>query len=156
MYQEPKIIPTLDADKIIPRLWQGAYPAYNMLDVKKHFDVLVLCADELHMIGKDVYFPTLTILRVGLYDKEPIRDGDLEKAEVMAKNVAEAYRLGKRILITCAVGLNRSGLVTALALRFIENKSGEECARIVKAARFDALYNNAFNAYICSLPSPNQ
>ena len=154
MYNEPNIIDALDADKIIPRLWQGSYPAYSMGEVQKHFDVLVLCADELHMIGRDADFPTLTILRVSLDDCEPPRKGDLEKAEVMAAKVAGAHKLGKRILVTCAAGLNRSGLVTALALRFIIGKSGEECANIVKHARQDALCNRYFDFYVRSFLAP--
>lgn len=150
VYQEPAVIHELDADRIIPRLWQGAYPAYNMKAVKKHFDVLVLCADELLMDGKDALYPTIKILRTGLDDCRPVRDGDLEKASAMAVKVAEAYKAGKRILVTCAAGLNRSGLVTALALKLIEGKSGTECVAMVQKARRHALYNRDFEFYVCS------
>lgn len=160
MNNEPNVMPILDADKIIPGLWQGSYPGYGrsgaMDEVEKYFDILVLCADELHMIGRDADFPKLTIMRVGLDDREPPRKGDLEKAEAMAEKVAIAYRSGKRVLVTCAAGLNRSGLVTALALRLINGKSGNECADIVQSARKDALYNRYFNFHVRSLLLPNK
>lgn len=145
---------SLNANKIIDRLWQGSYP-YSMDAVKENFDVLVLCADELQMTYNDIlldeHYPSITIIRCGLDDSIPVRAGDFKKANNASKKIAIEYNLGKQILITCAAGLNRSGLITALVLRLISDMSGSDASKLIKNARHGALYNTAFDAYICSL-----
>lgn len=61
-----------------------------------------------------------------------------------AKVVAAFDSAGKRVLVSCHMGLNRSGVVAALAL-VLEGASPDEAIESVRAARGPlALHNRAF------------
>lgn len=107
------------------------------------FDILVLCAEELQPSSR--HFPYTTVLRC------PLRDdpNGLKKQQARmvirtAQTVARAVRSGRRCLVTCNAGLNRSGLVTATALHLLTGYSGFECVSIVQERRPGALFNEAF------------
>ena len=72
-----------------------------------------------------------------------------QAAEIVARRV----RSGERVLVTCAMGRNRSGLVSALALHFLTGISGAEAARLVKARRHNALTNRYFMAALFKVPA---
>jgi len=95
-------------------LAQGAYP--GGVDPKvlwKHFDVLVLMAEE----GQPdmLVYPGKKVLRA------PIDDGDLterydRRIQRVLPDVIASVQQGKRVLVTCMAGRNRSGVMVALAL----------------------------------------
>jgi len=100
----------IDAHRIAPKLWIGSYPTDPR--VCEQFDLIVLCAMELQSLR----FPCRSaILHVPLDDAEPTRH-EVSVALRAAKEVAEARRQGKRVLVTCAQGVNRSSLVAAMSL----------------------------------------
>lgn len=69
-------------------------------------------------------------------------------AEDAARCVARKVQRGRRVLVTCAMGLNRSGLVTGLALRRL-GIGGDEAVELVRRARGPrALSNRAFAAMV--------
>ena len=60
---------------------------------------------------------------------------------------------GRRVLVRCSGGLNRSGLVSALALTHL-GRSADEAVALVRAARGPwALTNPGFVAHLKSLGS---
>jgi protein-tyrosine phosphatase len=129
----------LDASNIVRRLWIGGVPPFD-----RHlpeFDVLVLCARELQ--------PESLAFR-GTVIRCPIRDADpteLEHKTVLAagRAVAKALVGGHRVLVTCAAGRNRSGLVTGLALGLVTRMSATEIIALIRARRRpDCLTNPAF------------
>jgi protein-tyrosine phosphatase len=52
-----------------------------------------------------------------------------------AARVARRLRAGKRILVTCAMGLNRSGLVAALAMSDVWGMNADEIVGRLRRAR---------------------
>lgn len=141
----------IDAHRLMPRLWQGSYPESGALLRELDFHLLVMCAYELQTPDA---FP-----EVGVY-MCPLDDSDLSAAEARdaneaARRIAQMYRGGARVLVTCAAGRNRSGLVSALTIRLINGCSGQRAADLVIEKRPNALTNRSFRRYLESLPPPS-
>lgn len=95
-------------------MWMGSMPIpYSGL--YKHFDGLVLCACEYQC--PPGFFPGVEVLSVSLNDDgSPMKRSEAFAAVKAAKEVMAWIEAGKRVLVTCMQGRNRSGLVTALTL----------------------------------------
>jgi hypothetical protein len=79
------------------------------------FDTLVLCALE-HQ-PPSLWFPNTRVMRVMLDDSgPPPTQTEILAAVAMGREVARQLRHGRRVLVTCWKGRNRSGLVTGIAL----------------------------------------
>jgi protein-tyrosine phosphatase len=93
-----------------------------------------------------------------VYLKMPLDDGDhlpdLAVLDGVVQSVAGAWKGGRKILVHCRMGLNRSGLVDALVLRQVFNLTGAEAMKIVQARREGSLSNPVFAAHLRSLPRP--
>lgn len=135
------------ATQIVPGLWQGEFPPPGSNLRMLGFDVLVLCAQELQPPARS--YPDVRVVRAPMDDSFAV---PVELAHGTARNVARVLNANKRVLVTCAMGLNRSGLVSALALWYTRNWSGERCVARVQAQRAGALCNSAFARYVRSLP----
>jgi protein-tyrosine phosphatase len=116
----------MDAQRIATKLWMGSYPRGP---VRYEFNALVLCAKELqeHFEHPD---PPRILVRVPLDDHEPT-PAEVKLALRGARRVNELRRQGLRVLVTCAQGINRSGLVVALALVL----DGMPAAQAIQAVR---------------------
>jgi protein-tyrosine phosphatase len=68
-----------------------------------------------------------------------------------AREVARRLRKGQRVLVTCAMGLNRSGLVSALALRMQGVPSERAIAAVRQARGPNALNNGQFRRLIAGV-----
>jgi len=83
-----------------------------------------------------------------LSDHDPPRKGDPERAFAASGLVADQLASGKHVLVTCAMGLNRSALVAGLALRRLGFPAEEVVGSIRRArhgvADIEALSNQAF------------
>jgi protein-tyrosine phosphatase len=101
------------------------------------FDVLLLCATEYQPASS--HYPGVTVLHVPLNDDgSPPTQDEIELAKNAAMRVSDFARRGKRVLVTCRMGRNRSGLVSGLAL--VEVGHGSLAAiRLVQSARTNAL-----------------
>ena len=112
----------------------------------------------------DVADPDLLLVadRLGstTYRKEALVDGpELPKAvilEELVRDVVTAVAAGRRVMVACAGGRNRSGLVLGLALRELLACSGAEALRLVQSRREDALNNETFARHLAALPPPAQ
>lgn len=136
---------TLDAtriagpsDRFQGTLYQGHAPPTG--DAARHagFDAIVLCAEEYQPTD----FPGVRVLHVPLDDARPTPEEWL-RANVAARDVASLLRAGKRVLVTCWQGRNRSGLVVALALRRM-GMTGQQAVERVRSRRAGALTNPHF------------
>jgi protein-tyrosine phosphatase len=89
------------------RLAQGSAPPEH---VKLPFDTIVLSAKEYQP-----RMPGYEVLHVPLDDSAPT---EVERAQIRrtAREVARRVRAGKRVLVTCWQGRNRSGVIAGLAL----------------------------------------
>lgn len=94
-------------------LWMGGAPPVGPT-VSRHFDALALCAVEYQVPNA---FPGVETLAVPLNDDgSPMTRQEAKAAVAAAGQVISWLSSGKSVLVTCYMGLNRSGLVTAIAL----------------------------------------
>jgi hypothetical protein len=141
--------------EILPGLWQGGthdgdtlgYGDHRRVGITKdHFDsVFTLYAD-----AKPVDW-FVKELRFGFYDGN-MRDfdptNDLLDIVKMAHN---EWKSGKRVLVRCQAGLNRSGITMALVL-IREGYSPQEAIDLIKSERGSwALCNSTFTRWLQSL-----
>lgn len=135
------------AHKLIDHLFQGGYPPPGDGLKNNGIDVLVLCAAGLQDAS---LFPGLEVICApGDDDPRPHRlsrfiDGWIAAAHTAAARVKE----GKNVLVTCAAGQNRSGLVNALIMREVTGLSGPEIVAHIQRSRPLALNNAGFVDYI--------
>lgn len=115
------------------------------------YDLVVLCA-------RDATMPTLPKGAVGVHLKlddtkeVPMPVEQVREVLDVSRAVHVARVLDRRVLVACAMGLNRSGLVTALALRRAgyDPKSAVEKVRAARGP--DALSNARFERMVWTLP----
>ncbi len=99
----------VDSHRIAPKLHIGGHPPARLREYG--FDLVVLCALE------DMRRRDIQTIYVGLIDVEdPMEPAALDRALQAARQINDARRLGKRVLVTCQAGVNRSALVAAMAL----------------------------------------
>jgi hypothetical protein len=148
-----------NATWIASRLWQGSAPACKTPLGQIGFDVLVLTAVE-HQLDASC-FPDVRVIHAELDDSgPPPTEKELRDAHRAADEASSLWRRGARVLVTCQVGANRSGLVTALILRDALGITGSEAREMVQQARvahtpsgpLRALSNKHFARYLDSLP----
>jgi protein-tyrosine phosphatase len=140
-----------NVSRIGPHLWQGSAPPKGSEIWFRGFEVVALCAFELQATP-GTFGPT-RILPAPMDDA----DADVETiatAKRAARSVCNHLLKGLRVLVTCAQGRNRSGLVVALAVRAIARVAGAEAMRRVRELRPNALTNPQFARYLESLPAP--
>lgn len=65
-----------------------------------------------------------------------------------AQRAAQLLSKGNKVLVTCMAGLNRSGMVAAMALHLHTGWSGEECVRHIQSQRSMALCNETFEQWL--------
>lgn len=90
------------------QLAQGSAPP---LEARVPFDVIVFSAKE--------YQPNLSgydVMHVPLDDGPPPDTKTRERIRAAARQIAEHVRAGRRVLVTCWQGRNRSGVLAGLAL----------------------------------------
>lgn len=140
-----------DASEIYPNLWQGSRPPEGPALASYGYGAVVFCAKEWQ---PDVSrFPGIRVIYAPNdddYSRGPTRK-ELTLALRAAREVAQLVARGVRVLVSCQMGLNRSGLVSALALHFLTGKNGLACILNVKRCRPHALANPGFQKALCGL-----
>jgi protein-tyrosine phosphatase len=131
------------ADHVHGGLWQGSRPPQGKEIADAGFDVLVLTAMEYQPPSEA--FPGVRVLHTPLDDAEPTA---VERSMAFGASaaVAEALKRGKRVLVTCQMGLNRSGWVVARALQLGGVSRRESIAMVRRARGSMALCNDDFVA----------
>jgi protein-tyrosine phosphatase len=143
----------MSASRIAPKLYQGSLPPFGTELAEKGFQTLVLCAEEWQP-GAGL-FPGVEVLYCPFADRAaPLSRGVWERIHHTAARVARRVQRQDRVLVTCAAGLNRSGLVTALALIELYGCSGEEAIVWVRRERSPAaLSNRTFATHLARIPA---
>ena len=141
--------PTNTWDEILPGLWMGGTPDEQWLDIpytwapgvrrdERPFDVVV----TLFALAQPFSWGVQE-LRFGFSDGNPAYI-DMQQVIEVAAWAHGQWSAGRRVLIRCQAGLNRSGLITALVLL----KAGwpvEEAIEHIRACRSSsALCNQEF------------
>lgn len=125
----------MDADRITSGLYLGSAPQEC-----GPFDVVVLAAKELQNIPLEC-----PVIHAPLDDAKPTRD-EVYTALQAAKKVRQLRRGGKKVLVTCAQGINRSALIVALVL-MMNGLSARDAVKLIRAKRhtmFKPLSNREF------------
>ena len=137
-------LPVIDASRLLPRLYIGSAPASANAVHAAGFRTLALCAIEIQPPAQAL--EGLRVLRCPITDdgSRPMPDEDWIRAVHTAQQVALLVRNDEPVLVTCAQGRNRSGIVCALALHFLYGWRGGECVRYVQMRRKGALGNERF------------
>ena len=137
----------LDADRIAPGLYIGSAPAE---ETKLPFDILVLAAKEYQPREA---FAHIAVVHVPLDDNfDHMTRDEVAAAIHVGRNVAVWLRKGQRVLVTCMAGKNRSGLISALALRYRYAANATTAIQAVRRARLGALSNPRFVELIGKVP----
>lgn len=136
-------------DEIVPGLWMGGHE-FRRPAGRLEFAVV---RDEFDLVQ--------TLLRLPGHGPDdgvehhvwPIPDGPLDATQLagvirLARAAGEALDDGRKVLVRCYHGYNRSGLVVAHTL--VRRGSGvEEAIRLIRARRSPwALHNDLFVAYL--------
>lgn len=122
---------------------EGIFQGGSMQPCWQEFDAVFTCT------GKQGTGPAPGVPHTRLL----IPDGTLvpaqfEQVVVLATQVAEHARDGQTVLVRCRAGLNRSGLVTALALTRL-GYGPNEAIRLIREKRSPwALCNEGFERYV--------
>lgn len=138
----------LDCNRVIPGLYQGAYPEPDGRKIP-FVDVIVLAARELQPSAD--YFPQTLVIHAPIDDNVTRRlvGKDAATAVAAGQLVARMVARGQKVLVTCAMGLNRSGLISSIALVHLD-RTPHEAIRAVRRARPGALYNQRFVEFLIS------
>lgn len=99
----------IDAHRVASKLWIGSFPQDSR--ACKMFDVIVLCAKE----HQDLPYSCSNVLHVPLDDAKPTAN-EVSLALRAGSVINKLRSQGKRVLVTCAAGVNRSSWVAATAL----------------------------------------
>jgi protein-tyrosine phosphatase len=151
---EEHVLGALDGPtEMIPGcLWQGPWPDdLNLIVEKLRLDLIVNLEFAQHDPFRQSSRPFDTIWF-------PIHDSnrlpELRKLHRVSGCVTERIKAGQRVLVHCAAGLNRSGLVTALVVRQYYGINGASAVDLLRSKRPWALCNPTFAEYVASLKEP--
>lgn len=140
----------IDAHRIYPGLWQGSIPPQGGLLDRAGFDVLVLAAEE-HQPPAE-RFPGVRVVHAPLDDDlRGMSRSHRRLWRSASREIAAALCHGKRVLVTCAAGRNRSGVLNAEALKQL-GMPASAAVLLVKASRPNALTNKAFVRMLLDRP----
>lgn len=147
------------ASEIAPNLWQGGFPLEPGRLRQAGFNVLVLCAEELQPEPVDDHLERLGLIVIHAPMNDVEMDGEeLKKtfniASKAAHEVVEHLKAGRKVLVTCIAGRNRSGFVSALSLILHHGMSGKDAAERVRKMRANALTNESFSKLLERIPAP--
>lgn len=135
--------------EIIPGLWQGDQSS-GVIAAEQEFDVVVNLTPTT-MGTQRVMKPGSTYIRWEIADG-PLPD--LVKLQSIAYGCGVALKAKRAVLVHCAAGINRSGLMCALIVRGVERCSGADAVAIVRTARPGALSNKVFADWLQTLDPP--
>jgi protein-tyrosine phosphatase len=122
----------MSRSEIIPKLFVGSKPAPGR---HEGIDTIVLAAME-YQPPADL-FPGVEVIYVPLDDapNRPLREDEIADATKAGARVARRLRAGRRVLVTCQMGLNRSALIAALAMHEVYGMSADAIITRLRAAR---------------------
>lgn len=141
----------MNADQVSKNLWVGGVPT-NPSEVEKKFDTLVLCAKEFQDVFPTHKHKKTELILAPMYDGKPT---NVEKRRALKAAIEVRERLdnGKKVLVTCAAGVNRSALVASIAMMLGEKDTAKSAVNKIRKRRnppsgATPLLNNHFIEFI--------
>ena len=127
----------LNAHQIAGTIWQGALPVQQPWAVRgMKFDLLVTAVPpDPRGYGVPVIHAPLTDDAFGIVK------GDWRRAWLAAQAVCASARRKQKVLVCCAEGRNRSGLIVGIALQQLYGLSGAEVIAKIQSRRPQSLTN---------------
>lgn len=139
----------LDFHWIVPGVAQGSFPQ-PLAEAFQHADTIVFCAEEKQ--PRNARVPAgKKIVKFGFDDDiyRPIPQEAGVLFHQMAQHLSREVVSGRKLLITCAMGLNRSGLMTGLTIMYAFRMSPRDVIKLIRARRSkDALMNPIFEQWL--------
>jgi protein-tyrosine phosphatase len=138
--------PPFDANEIIPGLWQGEQVGVEGFpeSLPENFPVIVFAAVEHQPRFDGGEDPSQLLIYAPMRDTLQPTEQEQRTALLTAQRVLQEHALGKRVLVTCVSGLNRSGLIVGLVL-IMSGWEPKEAIRHIRQTRSDwALSNETF------------
>ena len=136
--------------EVLPGLWQSGLPE-DWSALRAQVDAVVDLADA----GQG---PSGDDLGALTYLKAPLEDGEQLPDPVLLTHltdlVADLVRGGRRVLVHCTFGKNRSGLLMTLVVRELLGVDGATALAHVRAVRHRAVNNEGFARWLSELPAP--
>jgi hypothetical protein len=164
-YEDPNYDDFLPADiwtEVAPNLWQGGTDDDDIIGIRvlevdyepritlEDFDTVV----TLHAWSNPADWGVKEI-RFGFDDGEVGKDVFPKDLFFLAKYVDDELKAGKRVLVRCLAGLNRSGLINALVL-IRQGYTAELAIASIRSARSKwALCNLNFEDWLLSINEEN-
>jgi hypothetical protein len=148
----PGVPPVDPPTELIPgRLWQGGCPVDFDWVEETGIDAVIDFADP------DAHPPAgatdgMIYLKAPLVDGEEVPDPALTLR--LAALVAGLIEDGRKVLVHCTFGRNRSGLMASLIVRQVLGLSGAEAVAYVQERRDGTVNNVQFAEWLRSLPVP--
>ena len=148
--------------EILPNLWLGGTAGNDIVPevgrkvfstsvkpiTKKDFDTVVTLyawANPCDWLVKEI--------RYGYYDSPKMDTIDLDSITQLVEIAYADWKAGKKVLVRCQAGLNRSSLIMALVL-MKEGYDSNEAISLMRDKRSPlCLFNKVFEAYIRGLDS---
>ena len=122
----------MSRSEIVPNLFVGSKPSPG-----RHADVdtIVLAAMEYQPHADR--FPGAEVIHVPLDDapSRPMYEDEIAGAMKAAARVARRLRAGRRVLVTCQMGLNRSALIAVIAIHDVYGMGAAEIIARLRRAR---------------------
>lgn len=121
-----------EVSEVAPGLYVGSKPPPGH---HAGVDVIVLAAMEYQPPAH--LFPGTEVIHAPLDDApgRHMREDEIALATKAAERVARRLRAGRRVLSSCAMGLNRSALVAALAMHEVYGMRPDEIVARLRRAR---------------------
>ena len=136
--------------EVLPGLWWSGLPD-DWAVLRGRVDAVIDLADP----GPG---PSAEDLGDITYVKAPLEDGETLPEPVLLDHltglVVDLVRQGRRVLVHCTFGKNRSGLLMALVVREVLGCDGPTALARVREVRENAVNNDAFNDWVSGLPAP--
>jgi hypothetical protein len=137
---------------ISPQIAQGSRPPAGSWLRENGFTAVVFAAHEYQ--PEDRYYPGVVIVRASLDDSgAPMSNREWSDALRASAFVSTLVKKDHMVYVSCWMGQNRSGLISALAVHRLTGISGRRAADHVRKHRPHALTNPSFSAALDALPA---
>jgi protein-tyrosine phosphatase len=129
----------LEMDKVAPRLYVGSKPIPGP---HEGIHVIVLAAKE-HQPPAGL-FPGSAVIHAPFDDdpRRPLLPDEIATVFEAVHRVVMHLRAGRRVLCTCAMGLNRSALIAALAMHETFGLPADTILHDIRRARSELALSN--------------